>query len=134
MGVCIGFLVGLSIAGEIENANDFAESLIRSLSHLNQTLMFGDTKVPISYCNLTRDRTAMGFSFLKTSLLDNLSLEAAVVWDGTKLTINGQEQWYERYNGKVYVKLYNGGLLFHGLNNSIFAVSISTVKGWQIHT
>jgi hypothetical protein len=131
LGVCIGFLIGLSLTGEIEKANEYADTLIASLTHCNLSQDMLGHKTDM--CDLDRDGTAMGFSFVKYRLVDSLDL-SVTEWKDRRLFVNGKEVNVYNKRGKDYIFNYNGGLLFHGLNNQIFAVSLTPTIGWQIHT
>ena len=115
LGVCIGFLVGLSVSGEVTLANEYAESFIKCLSHLNKHEI-NENRTFSHFSRLYSDGTEMGFSFGKFVYSPDAITDFILV------------------DEKKYTMMYNGGMIFHGLNNQTFSVSLTATNGWQLHT
>lgn len=116
MGTVFGFL-----ATHEELIQNFFDNLELLNQHELVEVDVGyKVKTPNKITELADDGTLFGFAFLYHYLIDGEPKDERY----RKLGL-----WNLKYKFSM-----NGGLLFHGLNNQNFAVTLNNKVGWQIHT
>ena len=120
MGTCLGFL-------SVKEDDRLIDNFFNNLDYLNRTEFteipygIGTRKVPNKITKLSDDGTLFGFGFIHMGLVIEPDL-------------SGQQTEVIGYWGDKYAYRSNGGLLFHGLNNQTFAVTLDNSTGWQTHS
>ena len=115
MGVCLGFLA----------ANEsLIDNFFKNLEWMDRTdviqVPFGERTraVPNKITKMSDDGTLFGFSFMQMIYVPEKTERSEVFG----------------YWGDNYAYGMNGGLIFHGLGNNNFSVTLGSNIGWQIHT
>lgn len=137
---CIGFLRGMVAAGKIDEAEKLAETLFRSFA----LGMNGDQ---VDTCSLNQERQLMNpakpywphgnklvvmddgsflsFSFLYVGIMLDQTLKSDRVWE-----FPARNEWDTKYK---YGKVFNGGIIFHGLDQN-YTCKIGGGNGWSMNT
>jgi len=140
MHSCIGFLRGIAAAGKIEEAEKMAKTLFNAFSIgssdgrvdpaslAQERPLMDPPKHMHPQCNklvVTDDGSFLSFSYLYFGIMSNQS-----VIDGT-WEFNGYSDYDKKWR---YGKVFNGGIIFHGLDQNYTVRIGGGGAGWSMHT
>jgi len=140
MHSCIGFLRGMAAAGKVEEAERMAQTLFRSFSlgsnddrvdwasiHPDRPLMAPPAHMHPQGNKLvvTDDGSFLSFSFLYVGIMGDQSVKNGT-WE-----FPGFNERDIKYR---YGKVFNGGIIFHGLDQNYTVRIGGGSAGWSMHT
>jgi len=128
--------MGMWVAGQKDQAEELANTLFRSfhfgMEDETTAIILSQPKHDRPHSrkmSVSDDGTFLGFSFCLYGLKEDQSDHGE-----RDVLLNGCE--FEDYSYGVkyrYVRIFNGGILFHGLQQ-VFAVNLGGGSGWSMHT
>jgi hypothetical protein len=133
LGSVFGFIMGLKLAGQVEEADSLATSFLKRLDYLSNyggttdlEYVHGTTTVPSYIVRMGDDGMANSFTLcwyrLRGAVEYNTPPENRTIDVGSFPT-------------RRYDYAFNGGMIFHGFNRETFSVNLSSDGNpWGIHT
>ena len=127
MQSCIGFILGVAVAGKRDMAEELSKTLLNSfrIGMSNEKTEINGRKVRNNWLKVYDDGSFLSFRFSYYGLMSdqNLKLDQSIHFGDSEYS-------YDKYQ---YLAVFHGGIIFHGLDQT-FSVTIDGGKGWQMHT